>query len=58
MYVGPAKRRPDSFTPRRLATVMRTMKKMQISTRYGCSVAKADVMAATPPATLTATVST
>ncbi len=57
-YVGPAKSRPDSFTPRRLPTVMRPTKKMHIGTRMSWVDGNAEVMAATPAETDTATVST
>ena len=48
--------RPDSFTPRRFATVMRMTKPTQISTRYDRNDGNAEVMAAVPADTLTATV--
>ena len=57
-YVGTAKMRPDSRTPRRLPTVSTATNASAISMRYGTHSGKADVRAATPAATLTATVST
>jgi hypothetical protein len=56
MYVGPAKMRPDSLMPRRFPTVSSTMKKMQIGTRASSRSGNAEVMAATPADTDTATV--
>ena len=44
--------------PRRLATVMSAMKPRHMPTRYRLSSGKAEVMAATPADTDTATVST
>ncbi len=50
---------PLSRTPRRLMSMTRTMPAAAISTRHGSSApGKAEVMAATPAATLTETVST
>ena len=54
--MGTAKVRPDSFTPRRLASVIRRMSRRQIGTVLDRSSGKADVMAATPADTDTATV--
>ena len=50
--------RPDSRTPRRLPKAITAMQATPRVTRYGKSAGNADVMAATPAATDTATVST
>ena len=57
-YVGRAKRMPDSRTPRRFATVRRTMKAIERPTLCDSSDGTADVRASTPAATETATVRT
>ena len=57
-YVGAAKSLPDSRMPRRLASAIATTAATQSPGRYGKSVGTAEVRAATPAATLTATVST
>ena len=57
-YVGNEKMRPDSFTPRRLPKAMSTMKATEMGTAYGVSAETAEVRAAVPAATDTATVST
>ncbi len=57
-YVGAAKSFPDSRMPRRLASEMSTTAAHAEQTRQGNSAGTAEVMAATPAATLTATVST
>ena len=57
-YVGTAKMRPDSRMPRRFATAIPTTATTQSHGRYGNSPGTADVSAAIPAATLTATVST
>ena len=49
---------PDSLRPRRLAIVIRATKPRQRPTRYCARSGKAEVMAATPAETETATVST
>jgi hypothetical protein len=56
--VGAAKSLPDSRMPRRFATAMPTTAATQSAGRYGKSSGTADVSAATPAATLTATVRT
>ena len=56
-YDGRAKSRPDSRRPRRLPTAMRAMAAMHSSTRTGKRTGNAEVMAAMPAETLTATVS-
>ena len=56
--VGSEKIFPDSRTPRRLASVRTPMMALPIHTRHGRSAGTADVIAATPAATDTATVST
>ena len=55
-YVGTAKTRPDSFTPRRLTMVMNAIIASAISTRQGSNPGNAEVIWATPEATLTETV--
>src|SRR5439155_6377923 len=57
-YVGTEKIRPDSRMPRRLPSISTVTKASVISTRYTCHCGTADVIAATPAAMLTATVST
>ena len=57
-YVGTAKTRPDSRTPRRLPNAMRMTNETEIGTTYGVSIGKADATAAVPAATDTDTVST
>ena len=57
-YVGSAKRRPDSRTPRRLARTMMTSATMDSPTRWACSGAANEVIAKTPAEIETATVST
>ena len=57
-YVGTVKMLPDSRTPRRLARVTAITATTQIATRQGNRIGRADVMAATPEAVLTATVKT
>ena len=57
-YVGTANICPDSRTPRRLPIVRISTKPSVISTRLTCQAGNADVIAATPAAILTATVST
>ena len=57
-YVGAAKSLPDSRMPRRFASAMPTTAVTQSAERYGKRVGTADVRAAMPAATLTATVST
>ncbi len=57
-YVGTAKRRPDSRTPRRFASVRRATQASESGRRYGPSEGTAEVIAKTPAATETATVST
>ena len=57
-YVGRAKRMPDSRTPRRFASVRRTMKASERLTLCDSSEGTADVRASTPAATETATVRT
>ena len=58
MYVGTLKKSPLSRTPRRLIIAMATMIATPSSTRNSNSAGTIDVMAATPAATETATVST
>jgi hypothetical protein len=55
-YVGRAKERPDSFTPRRFTTVSSTTMARLISTTHGPSPGNADARFATPDAMETATV--
>ena len=55
-YVGGANNAPDSLSPRRLASVIMTMKPIHSCTLYGASPLNAEIIAATPPATDTATV--
>src|SRR3989442_2629218 len=57
-YVGAAKSRADSRTPRRLPTMRITTNASAISIRLRCRAGQADVIAATPAAMLTDTVST
>jgi hypothetical protein len=58
-YVGTANTLPLSRTPRRLTSVTRTMHTAEIGTIHVAGMAgNAEVIAATPAATLTATVST
>ena len=58
MYVGAAKIRPDSFTPRRFARVISRISAMPSSTRWFCRLRNAgiDTIAATPAEIDTATV--
>ena len=51
-----AKTVEDSFVPRRLVTLIRTTKKTLINTRYGIAMGRAEVIAAAPADTETATV--
>jgi hypothetical protein len=51
-----AKIRPDSRRPRRLPQASRTTNPTAITTRHGSSTWKAEVRAAVPAETLTATV--
>ena len=55
-YVGMAKIRPDSLTPRRLPHATRAMKNSEIGTRYGARASNAEVRAAVPADADTATV--
>ncbi len=57
-YVGTAKIRPDSRTPRRLPYAMITTNAIEIGSTYGSSTENADASAAVPAATDTDTVST
>lgn len=57
-YVGTANIRPDSRTPRRFPHAMNQMQSTDSHTRYGYRLPAAEVMAATPAATETATVRT
>ena len=57
-YVGTAKVRPDSRTPRRFIAVSSTTNPMLIATRCGLSAGTAEMMLSTPAATDTATVIT
>ena len=57
-YVGTAKILPDSRTPRRFPQVRMTIETSPKATRCSCRAGNADVIAATPAATLTATVRT
>ena len=58
-YVGTANTLPLSRTPRRLTSVTSTMHSAEIGTIQPAGMAgNAEVIAATPAATLTATVST
>jgi hypothetical protein len=57
-YVGTAKTVPDSLTPRRFITVSTATKPSEIPVAAGRSGRKAEVIASTPAATETATVST
>ena len=56
MYVGGANSAPDSFRPRRLASVMSSTHARQTGTVHLLSKPNAERMASTPPATDTATV--
>jgi hypothetical protein len=56
-YDGSEKSLPDSRTPRRLPIAMSAIAATQSATREGKSTGKADVRAAMPAETLTATVS-
>src|SRR6266508_5904729 len=56
-YVGMAKAVPDSFTPRKLISMMNMMKATEITTRKLYRSGKADVICATPEAIDTDTVS-
>ena len=55
-YVGTAKTRPDSFTPRRFIQAMIQISTTAMATRYGYAPGNAEYIAATPAETLTATV--
>src|SRR5688500_7245137 len=55
-YVGAANSFPDSRMPLRFPRAMMPMAAMPSTTRYGYSAGTAEVIAATPAATLTATV--
>jgi hypothetical protein len=55
-YVGTAKIRPDSRMPRRFPTIRMKTNARVSSTRLTCQSGKAEVIAATPAAMLTATV--
>ncbi len=55
-YVGIAKTRPDSFTPRKLPYAITATKKTAIGTSNRTSDGTADARAAVPAATDTATV--
>ncbi len=57
-YVGSAKILDDSLVPRRLASVSKATATSASSTRHWRSAGTADVIAATPAATETATVNT
>ena len=57
-YVGRANIRPDSRTPRRLPKAINAMKKTEIGTAYEVRPDAAEVSAAVPAATDTATVRT
>src|SRR5437016_5437597 len=57
-YVGAAKSRADSLTPRRFPTMRITTNASDISVRLKCNAGRADVIAATPAAMLTDTVRT
>jgi hypothetical protein len=57
-YVGAANILPDSRTPRRLPQAMTATMLQATATRGPYKAGKADVIAWTPAATLTATVST
>src|SRR5262245_48970199 len=58
VYVGSAKRRPDSRTPLRLASVRSTTQASESATLWDSSEGAAEVKASTPAATDTATVRT
>ncbi len=55
-YVGTAKTRPDSLTPRRFIHAMIQIRATAMATRYGYTDGNAEYAAATPADTLTATV--
>jgi hypothetical protein len=57
-YVGTAKVRPDSRTPRRFMAIRKNTKPRFIATRCGFSSGTAEMMLSTPAATETATVIT
>jgi hypothetical protein len=57
-YVGTAKVRPDSRTPRRFIAISTTMNSRLIPTRCAFSPGTAEMMLSTPAATNTATVIT
>ena len=57
-YVGAAKIRPDSLTPRRLPIAISAMKNRHIGTRSSCNAGTAAMIADTPAETETATVRT
>ncbi len=57
-YVGAAKARPDSRTPRRFTTASSATKPSAIGTRCACNWGTAEMMLSTPEATDTATVIT
>jgi hypothetical protein len=57
-YTGNANSRPDSRTPRRLATAISTMHPIDSSIRYAPSAGTAETIASTPATTDTDTVST
>ena len=57
-YVGIANTRPDSRTPRRLTSVIRTTAPSERAVSYACREVTADVIASTPLETETATVNT
>ena len=57
-YVGMAKARPDSRTPRRFITAMPAIATIETPTACGASAGTAETMLATPAATETATVIT
>ena len=55
-YVGIAKMKPDSFTPRRLPAAMMAMNASEIGTDHELSEGTSETRAAVPAATDTATV--
>lgn len=57
-YVGTEKILPDSLMPRRLPSMSTRTNAIPISTRLRCHCGNAEVIPATPAATLTATVRT
>jgi hypothetical protein len=57
-YVGTAKNRPDSFTPRRFIAVRKATSSSASATRCSASPVKAEMMLSTPAETDTATVRT